>query len=251
MVLKKKLTSEEFENLDEGLKVVYLKDGDNYILDVEKDDSKPPKNDDDVAALRRALDREREDRKKYKQDLDDLKKQLDDNDLLTAKKKADIETLEKAWNDKLNTQKGDYEQRLSKTNQFIKKNLIEVNTNNIAEKLAGKNASLLKPHIEKRLTVDFDSDDPMLRVLSESGELSANSLTDLEKEFLDNEKYSAIIVGSKASGSGATGQNSGGGAATAKNFDDYSPSELKILRDKNPEKYEQLKAARKSKPLRV
>lgn len=79
MALKSKLTSDEFEKLDAGLKALYRKEGNGYLLDLE---------DDPAAGMKGALQTEREAREKTEKALKDLQKRIEEA--------GDIETLKKA-----------------------------------------------------------------------------------------------------------------------------------------------------------
>lgn len=85
--------------------------------------------------------------------------------------------------------------------------------NQVADSMASKLSKMpkwLARDIKERLSVDYDADgNPSLRVLDGDGKVSAMSLEDLEKEFLTNEEYADILIGSKASG-GAGGSENGG-----------------------------------------
>jgi len=74
-------------------------------------------------------------------------------------------------------------------------------------------ANVLLPHIRSRLAVDYVDGNPITRVLGPDGKPSAATLDELKAEFVANEAFAPIIAGSKASGGGAGGSNSGRAAS--------------------------------------
>jgi hypothetical protein len=82
-----------------------------------------------------------------------------------------------------------------------------------------------------------------LEILDDKGRPGL-TLAELEKSIVDTESFAPILVGSKATGSGASGNQSSGGAQTAKKFDEMSGAELVALRRSDEAAYDKLKAAR-------
>lgn len=204
MALKKKLTKAEFEKLSDTLKSEYVEDGDGFRLDIDGDE--------DTGALKRAKDRESQLRKEAETKLREAQEQLDALGNDDARKKGDIQTLEKSWQSKLDKQKEEYESRLGKLTTHTQKQLVD----NVATQLAAKisNApALLLPHIKARLQADFEGDAPITRILDKDGKPSAMSLDELQAEFVANKDFSAIITASKASGGAGKPSNQNGGGA--------------------------------------
>ncbi|WP_019518976.1 hypothetical protein [Faucicola boevrei] len=83
--------------------------------------------------------------------------------------------------------------------------------------------------LEKRLTAD----NGQIKVTDDSGAMTINSLDDLYKEFSTSGKFDSLIVGTRASGTGATGQNS-------KSANDYTEAERVALATSNPTLFNQL-----------
>lgn len=99
MALKRTLTTEEHAALPEGMRPLYVQNGDGFRLDAEPDDG---------AELKRALENERQTSKKRQEQLDALSKRFDGIDPDKAKKLlSDAEALER---EKLKAQ-GDFESR--------------------------------------------------------------------------------------------------------------------------------------------
>lgn len=206
MALKRKITKEAHGKLDDALKAFYVEKDGEFVLDIDGDTS-----DDDVAALKRARDREKEEAKAAKLKAKELQEQLDELSGNDAKKRGDIETLEKSWKEKNEKITKEFTDKLAAKDSFIKSSLIDANVTKLATKISN-NATLMSPHIRNRLDVDFSGDSPVLKVLDKDGKPSALSLDDLEKELVANKDFSAIIIGSKASGSASKteGKQNGG-----------------------------------------
>jgi len=204
MALKKKLTKEEHAKLSDHIKAEYIEDGDGFRLDIDGDE--------DTGALKRAKDREAQLRREAETKLREAQEQLDALGNDDARKKGDIQTLEKSWQKKLEDQKADYEGKLGKLTTHTKTQLVD----NVAQQIASKisNApALLLPHIKARLAADFEGDAPITRILDKDGKPSAMTVEELSAEFVANKDFSAIITASKASGGAGKPSNQNGGGA--------------------------------------
>lgn len=206
MALKSKINKEKFDKLPEALKSEYIERDGEYVLDIEGAE--------DTGALKRSKDREKQLRHDAEAELRKAQEKLDSLEDNDARKRGDIETLEKLWQKKLDDQKTESDGKLSSKDGFIKKTLIDNKALEIANKISGDNAAVILPHIVKRITADLDGESPVTKVLGADGTPSEMSLADLSKEFVANKDFAAIIIGSKASGSGTPDKtnNLGGGA---------------------------------------
>ena len=204
MALKKKLTKEEHSKLPDHLKAEYIEDGDGFRLDIEGDE--------DTGALKRAKDREAQLRREAETKLREAQEQLDALGNDDARKKGDIQTLEKSWQKKLEDQKSEYEGKVSKLTSHTTKTLVDNVATQIATKISNAPALLL-PHIKSRLQADFEGDSPVTRVLDKDGKPSAMTVEELAAEFVANKDFSAIITASKASGGAGRSSNQNGGSA--------------------------------------
>jgi len=72
-------------------------------------------------------------------------------------------------------------------------------------------ASLLLPHIERRLTVEIRDGKAVTKVLDKEGRPSAMTIEELKKEFITDKAFAPVIAGTKASGTGYRGGDWGGG----------------------------------------
>lgn len=200
MALKKKISKEAFDKLSDELKAEYIEKDGEYVLDIDGDE--------DTGALKRAKDREAQLRREAEKRAKEAEDRLADLEGDDARKRGDIETLEKSWNKKHEDTKTNYEERISKKDAFIKNSLVDSVAKDIAHKISTSPA-LIMPHIKSRLMADLDGDAPSTKVLDANGQPSAMTVAELEQEFVANKDFSAIIIGSKASGSGTSkdGQN--------------------------------------------
>jgi hypothetical protein len=212
MALKRKIDRTAFDALATAeLQSLYTEKDGNYILQLDDGD------DDGSAELRRALDRERQEKRDAKKAQKEAEDKLAATADVDARKRGDVETLEKSWREKNEKQKAEYEAKLAQKDGFIKTTLVDSVAAQLAADLCGDKASIILPHIKARLTADLDGDAPSTKILDGDGKLSALTVADLKKEFVDNTAFSAIIVGSKASGSGASkgNQQQGNGSAAS------------------------------------
>lgn len=209
MALKKKLSKEEFEKKSKDIQSEYVEEADgSYRLDVEGEE--------DTGNLKRAKDREKQMRHDAEKKLKEAQDQLDALGTDDARKKGDIELLEKQWAQKASESNKQYEARIAKLTEHATKTLVD----NVALQIANKISTapnLILPHIKARLKADMDGDAPTTKVLGADGNVSEMSLDQLSAEFVANKDFSAIITGSKASGSAGKPSKPAGGAANPDN----------------------------------
>lgn len=215
MALKKLLTAEEFEKLTDAQKEFYVESDGKYKLDLEGEE--------DTSALKRAKDREAQLRKDAEKQLAELQKKLDENNDLDARKRGDIETLEKSWKSKMDEAVNSEKKNADKYKSILAKHLVDDVAANLARELNPDAPSLFIPHIKSRLMADFDGDAPTTRILDAANQISALSLADLKNEFLANKEFSGSIKASQASGgAGASKVTTSGGASSSSEKPDLS-----------------------------
>lgn len=203
MALKRKIDKAAFDKLPDVLKTEYIEDGDGYRLDVDGAE--------DTGALKRSKDRETQLRKEAEENLREAQKKLDDLGTDDARKKGDIETLEKKWGADLQAEKDAHAATTNKYQGAFKKSLVDNVSSAMATKVS-KVPALLSRVIKDRLTVDFEGDEPVTKVLGADGKVSDMTLEDLQKEVVANPEYADIIIASKSSGGASKTTNKGGGA---------------------------------------
>lgn len=218
---------ESLDGLSDEIKSEYKKGDDGkFHLDVEGLDDHPG-----VGALKRAKDYEKAERQKLAKQLSDLQARLDalteerDGILKGAIPKSDVEKLENSYKEKLARR----EKELSDQISALTSNLQTMLVDNVAQSIASKISTapeLILPHIKARLKAEFNEGKAVTRVLDKDGNPSALSIEDLEKEMVANPVFAPIIIGSKASGSGAEGGRSGSGAPSKLDYAKASPKEI-------------------------
>jgi predicted RNase H-like nuclease (RuvC/YqgF family) len=122
-----------------------------------------------------------------------------------AKKDGDFEKLLQSSERERKT----LSERLGELENRISTEKLKSESMRLATELAdGSNAELLSEFIQKRLKYSDDN----IQVLDSKGELTVSSTEDLKREFSTNDKFKALLRGSKATGGGALG--SGNSVAT-------------------------------------
>lgn len=250
MPLKAKISATDFEALDANVKGIYVKDGDDYRLDIEGFVIEK-----DPAALLNAKEHEKRLRqeaesslKKLQEEIkgqqDALRKAQEEAEMEKMRKSGDITSIQKSFESKIAEMQKQQTEQLTRYREAVAKAELDRVANQIAAKIGvdANAATLLLPHVKARLKPDMSEELPKIRVVDQTGELSVSSLDDLQKEFVANPAFGAIIVGSKATG--ASGHGNVGGAKVStqgKKFTDFSATELVQIRRENPQEYERLK----------
>ncbi|AMW36126.1 scaffold protein [Xanthomonas phage XAJ2] len=227
MKFKLKLNKDAWAALSDEHKALYVEDGKGgYKLEVD---------DSEVAEeMRRARDREKQRADEAQTAADEIRARLEEIEGNNARKTGDIQTIENSWKEKLRLAEAAKDTKINALQNQLGVLLVD----NIAATIAAEisvSPALILPHIKQRLSADLDGDAPSTRVLDSAGKLSALSVDELKQEFIDNADFAPIIIGSKASGSGATGGNKGGGAA--KKPSDYTEQERTELYRRDPAKF--------------
>jgi hypothetical protein len=200
---KYKISKEDYENLSDIEKKLYSEKNGSFLLTVEGVESE-----DDVKALKNAKEYEKTERKKLEAQLKELQQKLDGNTEEEIKKKGDIQALEESYKKKLKETSDALEAEKQKHLSHLSTQLLNSTVSELSLKIAPNAKTLISPHIKNRLSVEFENDTPIVRVLDKDGKISANTLDDLHKEFVNNPEFKPIVGGTNASGSGvSTSQN--------------------------------------------
>lgn len=222
MALKFKASKEEFDEFEEGTQALYTQDGDNYRLDVDGID--------DGSELKEALRKEREERKSRQATIDGMNADKAAAEVETAKKleeaarqSGDVEALDRSWSDKYtkleSDLRGEFEPQLAEQRALLLKSTVEAEATNIATSIAVRgSAGALMPHLQSRLAMEIKDGKAVTVVTNVDGTPSALTLAELKQEFTDNPVFAPLIVGSSASGGGASQSDSSGAAKPTGNF---------------------------------
>ena len=187
-----------------------------------------------------------EDVKGIKQNRDDL---LEEKRIIGAEKQAALDLAEeqrlakaKAEGD-TDTLSKSYEEK----NLSLQAQIDSMNAEKVSNKL-GKLAdafvneyALDNQFIKQSMAAEYkkriDYREGKVVVLDPNGSLTANTIEDLNKEFVNASLYQDHLKGTGATGGGATGNKGGGAAVSLKNM---TATEEAIFANHNPELYKQL-----------
>lgn len=201
MTLKFRITKEEFDALTEEQKALYGESGEGYQIAIEglPDTSA-------LDGLKLKVEELLSEKKTEQKKREEAEAEAEKERLEKLKKSGDIESLEKSWQEKLEKAEQDSRAKIDALNTSIHKMLVDNVALDLATSLCGEAAPVILPHLKTRLIVETDSDgNPVTRVVDSAGKLSAASLDDLKKEFTENKLFSALIIDSRASGTGGDG----------------------------------------------
>lgn len=222
MSLKFKLDS--LDGLDEATQKLYEKKGDKFVLKVEGVEDGG-----DVVGLKKKVEdllaetaslkgKVKENDEAAKTAAEAARRAAED----AAAKKGDIEALRKSADERVANAIAETEAKFKPLVERSSATINKLLVDNVAQQMAAKiglkgSEALLLPHIKARLAVEERDGEHVTVVRDANGKASALGVADLEKEFVSNQAFAPVIAGSKASGSGAGGdQTKGGGAAGAK-----------------------------------
>lgn len=201
MALARKITKADFDKLADNIKFEYAAEGDSFVLQTTGDE--------DVGPLRRANQRLKDQLEAEEKRSDELAQKLEKIEKNPARKQGDIDALERQMNKEKDEAVAAVQGKLEKRDAFIKNNLLESAAASLAEKISTAPA-VMRPHIERRLTIDLESDTPSVKVLDKDGKPSTLTLEKLGEELVANKDFSSIIRVTQASG--GAGQSKNGGA---------------------------------------
>ena len=143
-----------------------------------------------------------------------------------ARKAGDVGALEKSWQEKFAKREAELNDAIQATYGQLRNVTVNATANSIAAVLAVQgSASVLLPHIERRLSLETRDGKPVLVVLDKDGKPSAATVDELKQEISNNPAFAPLIVGSMASGAGGSAGKGGGAAKremTRANFESLS-----------------------------
>lgn len=220
--MKRKLTKAEYDALSPEMKLLYIAEGDSFIL--------PLTDYEDAGAAIRARDREKAEAATAKAALATANAELERLRVEPARKTGDIAVLEKSWADKLTASETASAATIAKLKGTLESTLIDHAATQFAAGLVAKpeNASLMLPHVRSRFEVVYDGDVPTVKIKDATGRISAMNTDELKKEMIGNPLFASIVVvnkGSGAGGSGSGGNGGSGGAGGGKKFADMTGKE--------------------------
>jgi hypothetical protein len=240
--MKYRIDQTAFDALSEDLKALYKKQDDgSYQLQVEGME--------DTGALKRAKDHEKTKRQEAETRARELEARVTELEAASddkSKQKGDVDALNKSWEAKLAKREKELSDKIAAREKQLTGLLVDNEALGLAQKIS-TSPNLILPHIRQRFKAEEVDGNLVVRILDKDGNVSASTQKDLEEEFVANPDFAAIIVGSRASGSGAQGGQRGGGA---KAFHEMSEAEKTALYKASPERYEALKKQSEGQPPR-
>lgn len=232
-MLKAKINKETFDKLSDGVKAEYIvnaANADEYSLQVDGLE--------DAGELRRAKQREQDAAKAEKIRADKAESDLAELRRTSARGTGDVAALEASWKQ----QAEDRENAAKGETKKVKAQLAKVMRDDVAHQIATRispKPAIILPHILNRLKAEIPDDgDPLTRVLDKDGKPSALSISQLEQEFVSNPDFAGIIIASRASGGGASGDQNSGGAT--KKPSEFTQADRIALQKENPTEYNKL-----------
>ena len=118
-----------------------------------------------------------------------------------AEKNKDVKSINENWERQFKEVKEKYEKEIQMKNNFIEKQLIDNVAINLANEISTA-PDLIMPHIKERLTVEFDNEVPVTKVLDINGNMSPYQVEDLKKEMASDKKFAPIMKASTNSDRG-------------------------------------------------
>jgi hypothetical protein len=247
MALKAKITKAEHDALSEAVRKEYVDNGDGeFTLDVEGTE--------DTGALKRALAREKQEAKERGKKAADLEAELAAERAKHSSgdgKEKTAKQIEKEWNDKYTADLSKATAQLTATQEHLRQQTAQA----IATELFTV-PKIGQKYVIDRIKVAIDDDGkPVVQFLHEDGSVDEAATADtFKKEIKANKDLHSILIGSKAAGGGANGdqRNGGGGAPQSKPFKDLNGLERAELLRTDPDKFaRESNALRSSQQIRI
>jgi hypothetical protein len=190
-MLRNGIDKAAFDALPDVLKAEYKATGDNYTL----------QHDEDVGALKRAKDREKERADGLAVELSTEKNAHANTRKDATKEGTPLQIAEAAKLKALEEVKPKLE-RADRLETRLKTSALNQTASELAAKIGGdKNKVALLPHIEKRLDVSLDDNDEVKLVIKGAdGKPTALKIDDLEKEVRGDKNLASLVVVSAANG---------------------------------------------------
>jgi len=181
----------------------------------------------DPAELRRAHEREKQERKAAQKALKDIQEAqaAKDEEARIEREKAakaagDVDALQKSWQEKYDrdiaAERAKWEPQVASMESDLTREMIDRHATSLAASLALPGSEeVLFPHIRNRLRIETRDGKRVTVVVDKEGKASAATIEDLKKEIIADKRFAPLLVGSRANGGGSGG--GGGGGATVGN----------------------------------
>jgi len=212
------------EDVAEGLRDLYTKKGDEYVLAIDgaPDDSEAQAR---IEAMDKKIQELLDEKKTEQQKRKEAEKTAKEKAAEEARKSGDLEALERSWREKYEKLESDKDEQIKERDGWINQSTREAAAIDLANRLAIEGSSkLLLPELRARIGVDIRDGRPVPVVLDDQGKPSAMTIDELGKKVASDPAYAPIIAASKSAGGGAKG-GKGGGAVPGKELSKMSSAE--------------------------
>lgn len=224
---------ETLDGLDDGLKSLYTEQDGKFVLGIEglpKDNS--AEYEERITKMNAKMDELLGEKKKEAEKRREAEEKAALEAKEAAKKNGDTEALNQSWTEKYDKDIADIrsqlEPKVAELEGLLRDATVTTRATQIAAELAVPgSAKALMPHIQSRLAMEIKDGKASTIVTDASGKPSALTPEELKNEFIGDEAFAPLIVGSKATGGGANGSDGGAGTKTLKraDFSIKTPSE--------------------------
>jgi len=212
------------EDVAEGLRDLYTKKGDEYVLAIDgaPDDSEAQAR---IEAMDKKIQELLDEKKTEQQKRKEAEKTAKEKAAEEARKSGDLEALERSWREKYEKLESDKDEQIKERDGWINQSTREAAAIDLANRLAIEGSSkLLLPELRARIGVDIRDGRPVPVVLDDQGKPSAMTIDELGKKVASDPAYAPIIAASKSAGGGAKG-GKGGGAVPGKELSKMTSAE--------------------------
>ena len=208
MKIKRKLSDAEYNALDDNKKALYVKQGSDWVLDLEDTAFEEVKKEKD--SLRAKVEQFESEKRAAEEKAAEEKAKREQEKMAKQKKEGEWEAYTKSLEEKVEKLQNDLKTTQEGYRNRLTTDMLNREVDRIANELSTA-PSLLKPFIRDRLTVEFVGEEPRIFVKDDKGHKSATSVKEFEKSIVDNSEFSAII---KQTAGGASTQNQNGFSGT-------------------------------------
>ena len=138
-----------------------------------------------------------------------------------ARTNGDIESLDKSWSEKLSAKESEYQSQIETLMSTVRQDKVETVAVKLAAELSGEYSDAMLPHVLGRLDVEMVDGQYKTIVKGLDGKRSALTVEELKTELMGNKALAPLIIASQASGAGASGSKSDGGASSNNKAADF------------------------------
>ena len=180
-------TVTDLDSVDANFRGLYVQSGDSFKFEGHQVTGLRTKNEQLLAEKKQASQKVSEWEQKYNE--------------LSESNSGSVDEQVSAWETKHNKVVEDYKTQLSQKDNAIENLTIKAIASSKAAEIAVEgSATVLEPHILQRLRVDWQDNQPVVKVLNAKGELTHDTVDDLVNEFKNTPAFAPLISGSKATG---------------------------------------------------